>query len=70
MIRLTTDSREDVLYVASNAVHEQSDGRHIVYCFDENQILYIREITVGLNTGSFIEIIDGLEEGDQVAVES
>ncbi|MBQ6239218.1 MAG: efflux RND transporter periplasmic adaptor subunit [Firmicutes bacterium] len=70
VIRLTTDSREDVLYVASNAVHEQSDGRHIVYCFDENQILYIREITVGLNTGSFIEIIDGLEEGDQVAVES
>jgi multidrug efflux pump subunit AcrA (membrane-fusion protein) len=41
-----------------------------VYCFDENDILNIREVTIGLDTGSFVEITGGLEEGDQVTVDS
>lgn len=70
VIRLTTDSKENVLYIPSKAVHEQSDGRYIVYCFDDNDILNIREVTIGLDTGSFVEITGGLEEGDQVTVDS
>lgn len=62
---LVLEEKKDVLYVASSAVHEV-DGNSYVYCFDEEGNCMAKQITVGLQADLKVEIIDGLEEGDEV----
>jgi HlyD family secretion protein len=66
-IVIETDRREDVLVVSDSAITEK-DGKFFVQVVNEN-ILKEKEIQVGLEgEDDFVEIISGLQEGEQVAI--
>ena len=62
---VVVDSREDVLYIPSKAL-TTVDGVPSVYVPDENGLATVLNVEVGLNTGTYVEILGGLEEGDVV----
>ncbi|MCC5911812.1 MAG: efflux RND transporter periplasmic adaptor subunit [Clostridiaceae bacterium] len=65
-VTLDTDSRGDILAINSRAVLDK-DGEKIVYVVEGDYAVEI-VVTVGMDTGSEIEIIEGLQEGDKVIV--
>lgn len=67
-IRVTLDQREDVLYVHKEAI-KTADGGQFVYMLDENGLRIRRGVTTGLESGDYIEVVNGLEEGDMVIVD-
>ena len=56
---------EDVLYVERLAV-KSMDGRQYVYVQGEDGLRRMQQVTTGREVGSFVEILDGLAEGDAV----
>lgn len=66
-LKVTKEARTDVLYVLAKAV-VTIDGRDAVYTLDEYGLKTIRYIKTGLQTGSEIEILEGLVEGEAVVV--
>lgn len=67
-VNVVLDQREDVLYVDRKAV-KTADGKYFVYMLDENGLRTRKEITTGLETGNYVEIVSGLTEGDSVILE-
>lgn len=67
-IHLILDEREDVLYLEAKAVHS-ADGKEFVYVLNEEGLRVMQEVTTGLKSGIYVEITDGLAEGDSVIVE-
>ncbi len=67
-VTVVFDSREHVLTVPSQAVRMAGD-QPVVYQLDEEGIKYLTEIETGLDTGVLVEVVSGLEEGDEVIVE-
>lgn len=65
-VTLKTDKRENVLAVDSEAIIER-EGKYIVYIADGDKAIE-KEVTTGLDTGDYIEILTGLNEGDKVIV--
>lgn len=59
------DSREDVLYVEKKAI-QTSNGNYFVYVLDENGLRARKDVTVGLETDTYIEITSGLQEGESI----
>lgn len=66
-IEVTLDHREDVLYVSKNAI-KAAEGAKFVYMLDENGLRVLREVTTGLETEEYVEILSGLSEGDSVII--
>ncbi len=64
-IILTLEERLQVLAVPKKAVHE-ADGRSFVYVLGENQVREVHFITTGVAGDQYIEVTEGLEEGDRV----
>jgi multidrug efflux pump subunit AcrA (membrane-fusion protein) len=63
-VEIHTADLVDVLYVPLQAVHAEA-GRY--YCFlDDSRGSEKAEVTVGRSNDSFLEIIDGLDEGQHV----
>ena len=62
---ITIDDRNDVLYLPSSAVSEV-DGQICVYVPDETGLASVKPVSVGLDTGSYIEILSGIDEGETV----
>ncbi len=67
-ITIVTDSRENALYIETGAV-KQLDGQAIVYYLDEDGQKSMKEIETGLNTGDYVEVVRGLEEGETIIME-
>lgn len=67
-VNVILDQREDVMYLDRKAV-KTADGKHFVYMLDEEGLRIRREVTTGLETGNYVEIISGLSEGDSVILE-
>jgi len=65
-VQLSTDTKQDAIIVKSEAVVEK-DGKYFVYVV-ENDSAVEKEVTIGLDTGSFLEIKSGLAEGEKVIV--
>ena len=63
---LILDSREDVIVISANLV-KTVDGVKCVYVFKDNQRVQVN-VTLGLQSGSLVEITSGLEEGDEVII--
>ena len=62
---ITTDVRENVLTVPEKAL-KKKNGKTVVQILEQNQITE-REIEIGLKgTNDLIEIVSGLEQGEQV----
>jgi len=65
-IIIETDKKENVLIV-SKAVLKKIDGENIVRVFKKGDVEE-RKIEIGLEGGEYIEVISGLEEGEQVII--
>jgi len=64
-VSITTDERKDALVVPSNAVID-TGGRRGVFLADEGDVVSFRAVTVGIEAPEYIEILDGIAEGDRV----
>lgn len=67
-IRIVLDRRENVLYLDRDAIIT-SGGVTFVYTPDENGLRTLREVKTGLETDQYVEIMEGLQEGDRVILE-
>lgn len=63
-VRLTVEQKDNALAVPRNAVVDL-DGQRGVF-FVEEQTAQFHPVTVGLQDGDFIEVVDGLKDGDRV----
>ena len=54
-----------MLALPSNVVYS-ADGKSYVYCEDADGLKSVRYITTGLSGGKYVEILDGLAEGEMV----
>ena len=59
------EERKDVLLLPVGAISREGGSYYVIKMLDEEQSERT-EIKVGLNNGRFMEIISGLEEGDEV----
>lgn len=67
-VTVVHDSRENVLFINKRAV-KSANGEQFVYMLDENGLRYMQYVTTGLEANEYIEIMDGLSEGDSVVLE-
>lgn len=66
-LTLILDARYDVLIVHEDAI-SSANGEAIAYVLDENGMKTYKKVKVGLEAGKYIEVIEGLEEGEEVIV--
>ena len=68
-VTMTLGGTEGALLIPSSAVVADSDQRFLVWVFDADEgIVRGREVEVGTMTGSDVEILSGLEDGDTIAI--
>lgn len=65
-VELTTEEKADVMAVKSEAVVLKNE-KTIVYVVQEDKAV-AKEVVTGLDTGVDIEILQGLDQGDQVII--
>ncbi|MAE68253.1 hypothetical protein CL635_00365 [bacterium] len=65
---IITDTKDDVLYIPGRAVIKNEEGEEIVRVLNKNDDVEDRPVTVGMETITNVEIIEGLEEGETVIV--
>jgi RND family efflux transporter MFP subunit len=65
-VYLNTDKIESALAVKTEAVKEKEDKKYVFVA--NGDVAVEKEVTTGLDTGSYIEIKSGLAEGDKVIV--
>lgn len=63
---LILDSREQVIVISANLV-KTVNGVKCVYVFKDNERVQVN-VTLGLQSGSLVEITSGLEVGDEVII--
>lgn len=63
---LVLDKRENVIVISANLV-KTVNGVKCVYVFKDNQKVQVN-VSLGLQSGSLVEITSGLEEGDEVII--
>jgi multidrug efflux pump subunit AcrA (membrane-fusion protein) len=66
-VTIVVDQREDILYLPAEAV-TSIDGKSVVYYLNEEKIPEYKQVTTGLIAGDYIEIIDGVVEGESIIV--
>ncbi len=66
LVCMISDYHEDVLSVPNSAVYRDSNGTY-VYLLEENGRVR-RDVTTGYKTDVYVEIVEGLQEGDRVYV--
>lgn len=66
-IKVGLDKIESAVIVPGNAVLDE-DGEEVIYLVEDDKAVR-RLVTTGLDTGDYIEIIEGLEEGEEIIVE-
>jgi HlyD family secretion protein len=65
---IITDERSSVLLVPDRAIKQDEEGNTIVWVMVDEEV-EVRPIVIGISDGFQTEIIDGLDEGEMVAVE-
>lgn len=67
-IQVTLEERKNVLYLRKKAI-QTSDGQPFVYMLDDQGLRFMQKITTGMEAGGMVEILSGLNAGDQVLVD-
>ncbi len=68
-ITFITRQSEETLYVYKRAVITEN-GKSYVKVREDNGNIVKREITIGFSDGTYIQVVEGLSEGDVVLIES
>lgn len=65
---ITIEGKEDALLLPEDAVKKTSSTAYVYTSYDEETKEFgdMAEVTIGISNGSYIEITDGLSEGDTV----
>jgi len=66
-ITVTVAERKNVLYVPNKAVKLTNEG-YAVYRIDANGLRYVVPVETGLRASGKVEILSGLQEGDEVVI--
>lgn len=67
-ITLVLSKAENTLYVESAAVIDTPNGK-MVYCFDENNIMTMKPVEIGLVTDKYTEIKSGVTANEELILE-
>lgn len=67
IVKVVEDIAKDVVRVPVNAVHKAEDKSY-VYILDEDQLRQVQWVETGVEGNEYIEIKDGIKEGDKVIV--
>lgn len=65
-IKLDTDVRENVIAVKSESV-VQDDEKMVVYVVEDDKAVQ-KEVKIGLDTGTYIEILDGVKKNEKIII--
>jgi len=65
-VNLNTQVKKDILAVLSEAV-VLSKGQNVVYVVEEDKAVE-KVVKIGMDTGAYVEILEGLTEGEQVII--
>jgi RND family efflux transporter MFP subunit len=68
-IKIMTSSLQNVLLVSVEGVNVDNDG-YFCYIIDENGLLEKKYLEVGISSEEYIQIVDGLSEGDEIVTSS
>ena len=66
-ITFVTDTRDNALYVPRKAIVKEND-RTYVYVDGADGEKELTEVTTGLSNGAYVEILNGLSEGDTIYI--
>lgn len=64
-VTFVTEKKEDVVYVSKTAVFEEN-GKNYVYVSGEDGEMETKEVVTGIENSFYVEITEGLSEGDVV----
>ena len=67
-IRVLYQSVKNVTTVSIDAIQYDSDGKPFVYCYDRKDEIVRQKVTLGINNGSIVEIVDGIRTGEAVLI--
>lgn len=67
-IRVLYKSVHNVTTVSLDAIQYDEDGKPFVYCYDRKDDIVQQRVTLGINNGSIVEIVDGLRTGEAVLI--
>ena len=67
-IRVLYQSVKNVTTVSIDAIQYDSDGKPFVYCYDRKDEIVRQKVTLGVNNGSIVEIVDGIRTGEAVLI--
>lgn len=67
-VTIVIEERSDVLWVTAGAV-KSADGKSFVYYLDENNIKNVKYFESGFTAAGRVEVLSGLELGEQVIVQ-
>lgn len=67
-VKLYSSATHKVLSVPREAVKKAEDnqGDYCVYLLDDNNRVMIRQVVCGIKNENYVEILDGLQQGDRV----
>ncbi|MCD8050342.1 MAG: efflux RND transporter periplasmic adaptor subunit [Clostridiales bacterium] len=69
-VRLTNVDEKDALTISVDALNYNDDNTAYVYTLDEDGDVVTQAVTLGASDGTYVQITDGLEEGDSVLLVS
>ncbi len=67
-VEVTCSTVQDALLVPISAWYESSDGSSYVYILNSSGLPEKRTIKIGLQGTAYVEVLDGLSEGDSVII--
>lgn len=69
-IRTLYQSVQNAVCVSIEAIQYDEDGKPFVYCYDRHDEIVEQRVTLGINNGTIVEIVDGLRTGETVLLPS
>lgn len=65
-VKTSIDTREDVIAVRSEAIVQKGEET-VVYVVEDNKAVE-RNVIVGLDTGTYAEIVEGIKDGEKIII--
>ncbi|KYO64497.1 efflux RND transporter periplasmic adaptor subunit [Thermovenabulum gondwanense] len=69
-VEIITDRREGILIVPLSAIVKKENKFYVNVIDEKNNKTSLREIQIGIKNGEFVEVINGLKEGEKITVKS